>query len=317
MTMEVSVVIPTRGRWELLERRGLRSARSQRDVTVQVIVVDDGSRVDPPEALSQEPRVELVRHQRPLGVAAARNSGIRHARAPWIAFLDDDDMWAPDKLVSLVGAIREAGADFGYSSALVLDRQLRPVEVAPAVAPDRLAEELRGGKLVPAGASNGVVSRSTLAAIGGFDEALSAMSDWELWFRLARAGRPAAVDDVLIAYPEGSWLLEDERLNRRDCERLAATHPEVAIDWLGYRRWVAETCSRNGRRRDAARWYLSAGLHHRHARSLVLAGAALLGRGAVNRLRGVRPPRAPHWLALYGVPVRETTDRRPAGRAAR
>jgi glycosyltransferase involved in cell wall biosynthesis len=304
---DVSVVIPTRNRWEVLERRGLKSAMSQRGVVVEVIVVDDGSELAPTSDTLQDPRLKLVRHERRLGVAAARNTGVCHAQGEWIAFLDDDDMWAPEKLISLVRAMTEARADFGYSSALVLDLDLRPVEVARAVPPNHLLVDLRRGNFVPAGASNVVAKRSLLTATGGFDESFSAMSDWDMWFRLAQVGRPEAVDDVLIAYAEGSWLLHDEPLNRQDCERLTAKHPEVAIDWFGYRRWVADTCIRNGRRREAARRYLSAGLRYRHLRSLVLAGAALLGRGVVDRLRGARRPEVPEWLASYGVTTADSS----------
>ena len=65
-------------------------------------------------------RVTLVRHETPKGVAEARNAGIARARSPWIAFLDDDDVWAPDKLALQLEAARH-GASWVCTGAMVVD----------------------------------------------------------------------------------------------------------------------------------------------------------------------------------------------------
>src|SRR5215211_7356724 len=78
---DVSIVIPTLNRWNKLARRGLRAALSQRGVNIEAIVVDDGSATSPPESPPfDDPRVRIIRHETNLGVAAARNTGIRAAR---------------------------------------------------------------------------------------------------------------------------------------------------------------------------------------------------------------------------------------------
>jgi glycosyltransferase involved in cell wall biosynthesis len=297
---EVSVVIPTRNRWYTLENRALRAALTQRDVRLEVIVVDDGSQTPRPQiAALKDPRVRLIRTDGHSGVAAARNAGSADARAEWIAFLDDDDMWAPDKLASVLAALGNAGADFGYSSVLILDRDLRPAEVARGCPPEVLADALRHGNHISAPASNLVVKASLLRRVGGFDEAFSTLPMWDLCLRLARAGRAESVDEVLVGYPEGRWLLEDEPANWRDVQRMAIKHKGMAVDWYGYERWVADISCRAGQRRDAARRYLRASVHHYNMKCLVLAGAALLGRGAVERLRQVPEVEAPEWLSLY------------------
>jgi glycosyltransferase involved in cell wall biosynthesis len=297
---EVSVVIPTRNRWRTLAHRGLRGAFAQQAVSVEVVVVDDGSDVPPPaDGLFEDPRLQVVRHKRRAGAAAARNTGIRHAQAEWIAFLDDDDMWAPEKLSATLAAVRRAGADFGYSSALVLDAQSRPIQIVHAIAPERLSDALRRANALPAGASNVVAKGSLLDATGGFDEAFSATADWDLWFRLARAGRGAALAEVLVAYPEGSWLLDDEPRFREDCERLEEKHRGVSVDWRGYECWVADIYGRAGRRGDSARRYFDAWLRHRDIKLLLLAGGALVGRRSIERLRGVQAIEPPQWLSLY------------------
>src|SRR5947208_7821903 len=103
---DISVVIPTLNRWGELARLGLRAALGQSGVSIEVIVVDDGSETTAPKSPPfDDPRVTVIRHKTNIGVAAARNTGIRAARGAWIAFLDDDDIWAPSKLASVVRAV--------------------------------------------------------------------------------------------------------------------------------------------------------------------------------------------------------------------
>ena len=99
MADAVSVVIPTRDRSHIVVDT-VRSTLCQRHVELEVIVVDDGSRDATAEALEAlgDPRVTVLRNASSCGVAGARNRGIERAAHPWIAFLDDDDRWSPDKL---------------------------------------------------------------------------------------------------------------------------------------------------------------------------------------------------------------------------
>ena len=110
----VSVIIPTHDRCERL-RLALRSALAQRGVDVEVIVVDDGSS-DGTRAFVEglkDPRVRLVHNEVAMGESGARNRGISEAGRAWVAFLDDDDLWAPDKLASQLDALQDDGARVG------------------------------------------------------------------------------------------------------------------------------------------------------------------------------------------------------------
>lgn len=95
----VSAVIPTRNRPDIV-LRAVQSALGQSIENLEVIVVIDGPDKASEDALSAvgDPRLQVIALQTQVGGAEARNTGVRAARAPWVAFLDDDDEWMPGKL---------------------------------------------------------------------------------------------------------------------------------------------------------------------------------------------------------------------------
>src|ERR1044071_8329951 len=119
----VSVIIPTRDRAHLLFRT-LQSVLAQSIENLEVMVVDDGS-VDANGAVAAaaDPRVRVIRNQEPTGVSVARNRGIAAARGVWIAFCDDDDLWAPNKLQQQLNAADRAGANWAYAGDVNVDDQ--------------------------------------------------------------------------------------------------------------------------------------------------------------------------------------------------
>src|SRR5688500_5460707 len=142
---EVSVVIPTRNRWQTLTTLALPSATRQAGVQHEIIVVDDASE-DRPDDLQgteiEKSGARLVGLERHGGVARARNAGIARARGKWVALLDEDDVWAPDKLQQVVGRAEEEGADFAYSAVLLVDGARRPRLTVKAVSPGALQEQV-------------------------------------------------------------------------------------------------------------------------------------------------------------------------------
>jgi glycosyltransferase involved in cell wall biosynthesis len=198
---DVSVVVPTRNRVAFVGD-AVATALGQICIDLEVIVVDDAS--DDATAASVEgiadPRVRLVRRARPGGPAAARNAGAAAARGEWVAFLDDDDLWAPDKLSRQLGAAREREAGFVYGGALAVDDALEPLYLWRVPDPATVLDALLGLNVIPAGSSTVVARASLLRAVGGFDERFSHLSDWDLWTRLAAAAPAACVADVVTAY---------------------------------------------------------------------------------------------------------------------
>src|SRR5215213_295324 len=105
---DATIIIPTRDRPDWLPRT-LLSALEQQGTEAEIIVVDDGSTTPVSERLTREAqsRLRVLRNPSSLGVARARNRGIDEARGEWIAFLDDDDVWAPNKLSEDLASARE------------------------------------------------------------------------------------------------------------------------------------------------------------------------------------------------------------------
>jgi glycosyltransferase involved in cell wall biosynthesis len=304
---DVAVVIPTRDRWELLQQ-AVRSALSQRDVEAEVIVVDDASRTAPPQAVaSLLAKTNFIRQESHAGVSAARNAGISRARAAWIAFLDDDDLWAPTRLADLLQEARNTGADFAYSSAIMVTEDLRPFRLHEAPDVATLLEKLRHGNVIPGGGS-GVVARADLVReCGGFDEQFSNADseDWDLWIRLADARTAAAVAEPLVAYRRhfGAWGVSRDPVAREDIDRLIRKHTDLGIefDWAAVDRNYAYLLWWSGRRGAAALALLRGVLRNRDAGTLVRAARALLPPSTAKRRPLFNAPDLPNpeWLAAY------------------
>jgi glycosyltransferase involved in cell wall biosynthesis len=257
----VSVVVPTHNRSGLLALT-LRSVLWQRDVDLEVVVVDDGSTDDTAEVVAAlgDPRLRRVHHPTPKGVSAARNRGIAEAGGQWVAFVDDDDLWAPDKLARQLQAARDTGRAWAYAGAVSVDGGLEIVGGVPPPSPDRVAELLPRFNAVPGGGSNVVVRRDLLRRVGPFDTRLYNTEDWEMWIRLAKLGPPACVPRPLVAYRvHGSNSSLDVAEIVRGTRLIEQMHNTNA-DWGNLHRYMAESYLRKGQRGAAVRQFVAAAM---------------------------------------------------------
>ncbi len=164
----VSVVIPTRNRCALLAR-ALGSVLAQTHEELEVIVVDEASTDRTPEVIAAvaDPRVRLLRHEIARGAAGARNAGVKAARGRWCAFLDDDDLWAPTKLASQLGALEaNPGARWSCVAAVSIDDRERIIGWHRFDATSDLASRLSRATTSPA-ARRACSSRRTCSAASG------------------------------------------------------------------------------------------------------------------------------------------------------
>lgn len=187
----ITVVIPTRDRPAMVGRAA-RSALEQTLPPLEVIVVDDGELGGP---LPEDPRVRAIRaHRRRGDRGAARNDAAALARGELIAFLDDDDVWYPDKLARQVEVLDAAAATFcGFE---FVDDGGEPLERHTPATSD-LRQELLMRPLVQT--SGLLVRRDAFREIGGFPEGRHLAEDWVLLLRLAEFGEVVVQSDVLVA----------------------------------------------------------------------------------------------------------------------
>ena len=320
----VSVIVPTRNRRRMLEL-AIGSALAQRDVAVEVIVVDEASGDGTAEYLRglRDPRLTVVRHDAPLGVARARNAGLERAEAPWVAFLDDDDVWSPLKLAAQLTALKEHGPRaWSYVGAVVIDGSLRIVGADRLHADVELADLLFAYNAIPGGGSGVVAGTELLRSLGGFDPKLRVVADWDMWIRLALAAPAAPVDRPLVGYllhPEA--MSRDVASLRVELEHVAEKHRRaraergLAFPWDRWLIWTAFMLRRSGRRWEPARIYASLS-RGRHPQLLAKAALAALWPGWIAirdrwAIRDVDPEwlaEAESWIAPLRVTLTEEAD---------
>ena len=198
----VSVVIPTYNRPEATERAA-RSVLAQTHRALELLVIDDGSTDDTAARVERigDPRLRVVRQENG-GVARARNRGLAEARGAYVAFLDSDDEWRPDKLARQVAAMEAAPARVGFCST--------GAEIRSAAGVERCGPGPRGNAFaallltnhVHAPTSCGLIRREVHEAVGGFDPTLPAIEDWEWLQRVARLYDLEVVDAPLTIYAD-------------------------------------------------------------------------------------------------------------------
>jgi len=190
----VSVIIPAFNCASFI-RDALRSVSEQSYPSVELLVIDDGSTDETPYIVQSQPGVRYLRQDN-RGPSAARNAGIAAARGDYIAFLDADDLWMPDKLARQVSLLQQyPDAAFAFADMRLVSQQNHtessmfekyflnekffghPCRVIDA------AVKLVWSNFIPT--STVLTRKHPVEEAGGFDEAFRKCEDWDLWLRLA------------------------------------------------------------------------------------------------------------------------------------
>jgi glycosyltransferase involved in cell wall biosynthesis len=252
----VSVVIPTRNRCRRLEV-AVRSALAQQDVDLEVLIVDDGS-TDATERMVTsiaDPRIRFLKRAVSGGVSAARNVGIADAKGRWIAFLDDDDVWAPTKLTRQLDVMARGGRMWSYTGEVMVDGELKIFAGGPPPPPDEVVRQLQRHNSVPGSASSVVVHADTLSEAGSFDPGLTSSEDWDMWIRLARGGPPDWVSSPLVAVSYHRQNASGDMAAMLQQLDVVAERHGITVDRVRHLRWAAWRALQEDRRADAVGLY--------------------------------------------------------------
>ncbi len=204
--IKISVVMPSY-QSALFIYNTLQSIIEQTVVPSQVLIIDDGSTDNTCSIIEEfsqthpEFNIELIKSSH-KGPGAARNIGVRRATSEWIAFLDSDDLWFPNKLETCHKAITENQHKnfFCHNETMIAeDGSTALLDYSRSYSPEKsLPEQLFKINLFSTSAV--VCRRDNILDVGGFDETLSSAQDYELWLRMSPSLSPFFIKEVLGAY---------------------------------------------------------------------------------------------------------------------
>jgi glycosyltransferase involved in cell wall biosynthesis len=223
---KVSVVIPTRNRPDMLGA-AIDSVLAQTFTDYEIVVVINGP--DNPAtpktaeiAIATGCRVVRIEQD---GIAVALNAGIAAAQGEWIAFLDDDDLWEPNRLEAELEVADAAAADLVFCNIVKFDAARSVAEPPLRPPPGMPVAEAMTLKNYGGGCSPAMAKRAAILDVGGFDATLNS-PDWDLWMRLAWRYRVAWDDAYLVKvreHPENS------------SNRMSWARSTLAIQWKAFK----------------------------------------------------------------------------------
>ena len=230
ITQKISVVIPTYNYADFISE-AVESVLAQTFPVFEIIVVDDGSNDNTEEIIKQfGDKVKYIK-QRNGGVCAARNNGVENAGGDFIAFLDADDVWFPEKIekqmakfaedtkIGLVHCrMREFDTESGETMRLHLEGEEGWVADGLLLL-DKTIIIGCGGSII--------VRRKAFETVGGFDTNLKVGEDWDFCYRIARKFKVGFVREILVDY---RYHGKNSHLNVREMDRSMNIFYEKAFD---------------------------------------------------------------------------------------
>jgi glycosyltransferase involved in cell wall biosynthesis len=227
----VSIIMPTYNRAAIISN-SIRSVLQQSHQNFELIIVDDCSSDNTEEVVKKikDSRIKYIRHPRNLGAASARNTAIENSTGQYIAFLDSDDAWLPEKLVNQLKCFEESDAEIGavYTWLQAVDENGKVGRVRTPSQQDSLAENLLFANFV--GTPSTVMVRSNyLRQAGGFDPLMpSFIADWDLWIRLAKLCNFRLIPEILVSYLDAGYdrLTSNPRSVVNGCLAVIKKHHE-------------------------------------------------------------------------------------------
>lgn len=206
MNPDTSVIIPTFNR-RAMAVEAAESVLAQRGASFELIVVDDGSTDETAQAfdaLRRERAAQLtIERTRNRGPAAARNRGAALVHARFVAFLDSDDLWMPEKLARQIAYMNDH-PEYEISQCEEIwirgGRRVNPARRHRKRAGDIFIDSLRTCLLSPSAV---IMRTALLREMGGFDETMAAAEDYDLWLRILVSREVGLLDEALVTRRAG------------------------------------------------------------------------------------------------------------------
>lgn len=228
MRPEVSIIIPTHNRPDLI-KRAVVSALAEAPEQAEVIVVDDKSFPLAKKALETilDPRLKVIRSSQVLGAAGARNLGVETAKGQWVFFLDDDDIFAVGYIASVLESLQGINPrSFGFSAITIIESGkpniLKKVQKSTGLMPKDTPIRRK-----MAGAGAGFwVARQLFIDIGGFDPEYIVDEDTDLCLRLIIQGHQpwyTATPGTIVSRSHSPKNEAGGQLTQQTSEAIAAT----------------------------------------------------------------------------------------------
>ena len=198
----VSVVIPNYN-YEKFITETIESVLAQTYKNIEIIVVDDGSKDKSLEVLAEFGDKIQVVQQKNAGVSAARNHGVSLSKGAFIAFLDADDVWLPEKLERQIEKFnQDSEVGLVHCSMTLINLKNEPIGENISGQEGWVSEEFlifERGVVIGAG-STALVKREIFDAVGGFDLRLSTAADWDFCYQVSRRYKIGFVSEPLVLY---------------------------------------------------------------------------------------------------------------------
>jgi glycosyltransferase involved in cell wall biosynthesis len=202
----ISVVVPAYNAEKTIKNT-IQSVQQQTFNDFEIIVIDNGSIDNTKKVLYsiEDPRLKVLSYSRNIRVCGARNSGMYHSTGEFIAFLDADDLWTPDKLELQLKALKqhpEAGVSYSWTCFMDVNEKGEPLSFYPtsqSYFQGNVYKHLLIQNFIHNG-SNTLIRKQVIDAVGEFDTSLIACEDWDYWLRIAAHSNFVVIPKYQILY---------------------------------------------------------------------------------------------------------------------
>ncbi len=247
MNPKVSIVIPTYNREKII-CKAIDSALSQTCKNLEIIIIDDGSTDNTKAVLEKYGSRLNYFYQDNKGISGARNTGINRSSGDYIAFLDSDDYWLPDKLekqIALFLKYPEFGMVACQCASIGADGQFRQKN-RPGKSGSVLLDLFKKNFIRT---SSAVIKSECFLKSGLFDENLKECEEYDLWLRIAAHYQVGFINEPLAVYTDNPKGASTDSLRGR-LYRLQVLEKEYLKEIIPekiYKKRIADTCHYIGR----------------------------------------------------------------------